>query len=355
MNTQTDLPPVVSLYPDRQIRVRGSEDKLTVFLDTTAHLEIALCPVSPDTLHATLSYLHQGFEQHALFAALEAVFTGRPSLKSLTLSSPASALIAPLVADGLLREAGQERFTCTAEALWQYPNLWLNKAAFGVPPQPFVITNGRRHPLRPTASSNVLYSRHIPWLGQTFTLREADPDRDLHAFNRWMNNPRVAQFWEEDGSLEQHHAYLQKQLDDPHTLPLIGHFDGQPFGYFEVYWAKEDRIAPFYDAGDYDRGLHLLVGEETFRGKAFYTAWFSSLCHYMFLDDPRTQRLVCEPRHDNHRQIANFDRNGFAKVKHFDFPHKRALLVMLARERFFSERLYQPLGSIDLSKEGTTV
>ncbi|MFD2837131.1 GNAT family N-acetyltransferase [Azotobacter vinelandii] len=142
-------------------------------------------------------------------------------------------------------------------------------------------------------------------------------------------------FWEEQGNLEQHRAYLERQLVDPHTLPVIGCFDGTSFGYFEIYWAKEDRIAPFYDVDNYDRGLHLLVGEEAFRGKAFYTAWFSSICHYMFLDDPRTRRIVCEPRHDNHRQIANFDRGGFAKIKHFDFPHKRALLVMLWRERFF--------------------
>ncbi|WP_242672080.1 GNAT family N-acetyltransferase [Stutzerimonas kirkiae] len=207
------------------------------------------------------------------------------------------------------------------------------------------MTDTKRHPLRPTPQSSVLYRRFIPWLGQTLTFELSDPERDLETFNRWMNAPRVAEFWEEEGSQEQHRAYLQKLLDDPHAQPVTGFFDGQPFGYFEIYWAKEDRIAPFYDPDDYDRGLHLLVGEESFRGKAFYTAWFSSICHYLFLDDPRTQRIVCEPRYDNERQIANFDRSGFAKLKHFDFPHKRALLVMLSRERFFSDELYQPLKS----------
>ncbi|GAB7527637.1 hypothetical protein PS3A_00410 [Pseudomonas sp. 3A(2025)] len=356
MDTQAGLPVLGSLYPDRQLHVHYSTDKLAVALDTTVQLEIVLHGSAPDQLQGRINYLNPSIEQQALLGAFEGAFTTRPSLKSLTIvTSEASTAIDALLADGVLRQVDVNTYLCSAQSLWQDPRPWLGKHSFGVAPQQYVITESKRHPLRPVAPSGVLYSRYIPWLGQTLTFQQADPEHDLPAFNRWMNSPRVAQFWEEEGSLEQHRAYLQKQLADPHTLPLIGRFDGQPFGYFEVYWAKEDRISPFYEAGDYDRGLHLLVGEEAFRGKAFYTAWFSSICHYLFLDDPRTQRIVCEPRHDNERQIANFDRSGFAKVKHFDFPHKRALLVMLTRERFFSERLYQPLDSIKPPKEGFKV
>ncbi|MBA1200979.1 acetyltransferase [Pseudomonas capeferrum] len=279
----------------------------------------------------------------ALLAVCEAAFTQAPGLKQLSLTGPLSTAVTTLSCEGLLRQSGQDLFICTAQAFWQSPRPWLPKASFVAPPVEFVTTGETRHPLRPMPSSGLLYRRFIPWLGQTLTFEIADADRDLPAFNRWMNSPRVAEFWEEQGSLERHHAYLQTLLDDSHAQPVIGRFDGVAFGYFETYWAKEDRIAPFYQPHDFDRGLHLLVGEEAFRGKAFYTAWFSSLCHYLFLDDPRTQRIVCEPRHDNHRQIANFERSGFTGVKHFDFPHKRALLVMLSRERFFEDRLYQPL------------
>jgi RimJ/RimL family protein N-acetyltransferase len=152
-----------------------------------------------------------------------------------------------------------------------------------------------------------------------------------------MNEPRVAAFWELSGSREEHAAYLERLRTDAHILPLIGRFDGEPFGYFEAYWAKEDRIAPFYDAGDYDRGLHMLVGEARFRGPERVAAWLSSLAHYLFLDDPRTEHVVSEPRADNARMIDYLASRGFYKAKCFDFPHKRAAMMVLPRESFFSE------------------
>jgi RimJ/RimL family protein N-acetyltransferase len=86
----------------------------------------------------------------------------------------------------------------------------------------------------------------------------------------------------------------------------------------------------------------VVVGEDAFRGRPFLTAWLPSLMHFMFLDDCRTMRIVGEPRADHQQQIRNLERSGFANVKTFDFPHKRATLVMLLRERFFGERLWIP-------------
>lgn len=356
MNSQTLIPVLASLYPDYQLRAHCTEQGIAVALNGLLHLELLLEQVSEQSLSATISHLtgNEELQRHLILAACEAAFSHWPNLDLLHLTAAAANIaIVSLVAEGLFQRVATDTVACSAHALWQQPLPWLHRGNAVAYPQHFVQSGPARHPRRPAALPGTLYSRFIPWLGQTLSLELADPQRDLHAFNRWMNDPRVSLFWEEEGSLEQHRAYLQKQLDDPHTLPVIGRFDNQAFGYFEVYWAKEDRIAPFYDAHDYDRGLHLLVGEEAFRGKHFYTAWFSSICHYLFLDDPRTQRIVCEPRHDNQRQIANFDRSGFAKIKHFDFPHKRALLVMLSRERFFSDRLYTPLNTVQPSHEGT--
>lgn len=203
------------------------------------------------------------------------------------------------------------------------------------------MSGGKRHPRRPEKPTGLVYARHIPWLGETLSFRALVLD-DLPLFHRWMNDPRVDSFWREAGDVDKHRAYLSELIADPHMLPLVGSFGETPFAYFEIYWAKENRIAPFYDAQDYDRGWHVAVGEDAFRGRAYISAWLPSLIHYLFLDDPRTQAVVGELAASHHQQIRNLEVSGFARIKTFDFPHKRASLVMLLRERFFGDRLWLP-------------
>ena len=103
---------------------------------------------------------------------------------------------------------------------------------------------------------------------------------------------------------DRHRSYLETIAADPHVYSLIGCFDDQPFAYFELYWAKEDRIAPFYAVDDYDRGIHMLVGEQAHRGPHKVASWLAALTHYAFLDDPRTRLVVAEPRADNAKMIG---------------------------------------------------
>lgn len=295
---------------------------------------------------AVLRLLDGTADAHALAqattAALDAAFArGAPYMLHLDIEAPEAEQ--RLLAQGVsMREpAGGRGSIALASQLWQRPELYLAASA-GQYPLHYEMSDGKRHPRRPPKPTGVVYARHIPWLDQMLTLRAAELDRDLPLLHRWMNDPDVAYFWNEEGDEARHRAYLQGLIDDRHMLPLIAAFDDTPFGYFEVYWAKENRIAPFYDAQDHDRGWHVLIGEPAFRGKAFLTAWFPAIQHYQFLDDPRTQRVVGEPRADHARQIANLDKAGFSKIKEFDFPHKRAMLVMLLRERFFGENLLLP-------------
>ena len=187
------------------------------------------------------------------------------------------------------------------------------------------------HPQRPAKPQGEVYRRFDPQLGAWISLRTLDIELDLERFNRWQNTPRVLAFWDEGGSLDDHRQYLEKLANDPHTLTLIGCFDDQPFAYFEAYWAKEDRIAPFYDAGDYDRGIHMLVGEQAHRGPHKVASWLSALTDYLLQDDPRTRRIVAEPRADNAKMIGYMQSQGYKRIKEFDFPHKRAALMVLER------------------------
>ncbi|MCX2721425.1 GNAT family N-acetyltransferase [Roseibium salinum] len=286
----------------------------------------------------------QGLE--ALARAVEALTASAREDRSLVLASGGganSALCDLLVRQGIALPAEDGRLRISARQFWQVPDFWLPQDGAGTAyPERHILTEGRRHPRRRPKPSGTVYRRHIPWLGGELSFRTVDPEADLATFSRWMNDPRVDEIWEDAGSFHAHRAMLEEKSGDPHILPLFAEFDGTPFGYFEVYWAKENRIGPHYDAQDYDRGWHVAIGEDAYRGREWITAWLPSLMHFIFLDDPRTARIVGEPRWTHVQQIRNLDRAGFAKVKHFDFPHKRALLVMLLRERFFSDRLFAP-------------
>jgi RimJ/RimL family protein N-acetyltransferase len=220
-------------------------------------------------------------------------------------------------------------------AFWQLPAVWHKGVANANFPQVYRMSGGRRHPLRAPKPQGEVYRRFDVRLGQWISLRTLDIDLDLERFSRWQNSPRVLEFWQEGGTLEQHRAYLEKAAADPHTVTLIGCIDDEPFAYYEAYWAKEDRIAPFYEVGDYDRGIHMLVGEESHRGPHKVESWMTALVHYLLLDDPRTQRIVAEPRADNAKMIGHMQRLGFWREKEFNFPHKRAALMVQSRETFF--------------------
>lgn len=222
-------------------------------------------------------------------------------------------------------------------AFYQQPWHWLGHPPATPDATPFDTEAGR--PQRPAKPHGEVYRRHDPHLGKTFSLRRIEPERDLERFVRWMHLPRVAEFWEQAWPRTELAAFIERRLADAHTLPLIGEFDGQPFGYFELYWAAEDRLAAYYPWAPFDRGVHLLVGEEDVRGARFVDAWLGGLSHYAYLAEPRTTRLVLEPRHDNQRLFRHLERLGLSRLRDFDFPHKRASLVMGQRERFFREIL----------------
>lgn len=322
--------------------VNGRDGALTVRQGDTVLAEFLLAEAQVPVLRLARALRQGAALADAVLAALEAVTTVW-GVAAVGLDVEDAEATAWLARQGLAVPASLPgaRLQCRADMLWQYAPLWMPAA--GAPyPVRYTMTGEKRHPLRPPKPSGLVYARHIPWLKRTLKLRAATVDGDTALLHRWMNDPDVAYFWQEEGDEDKHRRYLQGLVDDPHMLPLVVSLDDSPFGYFEIYWAKENRLAPFYDAHDHDRGWHVLIGEPAFRGKAFLTAWFPAIQHFQFLDDPRTQRVVGEPRADHVRQIANLDKAGFSKVKEFDFPHKRAMLVMLLRERFFGDGLYLP-------------
>ncbi|EEH02575.1 conserved hypothetical protein [Histoplasma capsulatum G186AR] len=247
---------------------------------------------------------------------------------------------------------------------------------FPPPPLEFISTNGILHPLRqkPPQQGEVFYTRYIPSLGQTLSFRvpslpsnvpptlndlpishkksgsatSISPSSssgatspggypsDLALLSRWMNNPRVSRAWGLAGPQSVQENFLQTQLNSRHSFPAFGCWDGRPFGYFEIYWVKEDALGRLLPGpvGNYDRGIHCLVGEEEFRGPHRAPVWLSSLVHFCWLADNRTDTIMMEPRVDNTKIISYLQAVGFSKDGEVTFPHKQSALMRIRRENW---------------------
>ncbi|WP_233407777.1 GNAT family N-acetyltransferase [Marinomonas spartinae] len=292
-----------------------------------------------EELHGQGVLVHCELPESELLNAFTLLFEQVPQLRCIDLSSIdlSDVDLRNLSSDHLAHilyrnESGQN--ILWREAIMQRPHRWLLQDRPLFPHKP-VLTKAGYHPMRPAPQQGELYRRYLPELQQHISLLGLNLDEHLALFNKWQNNDRVAAFWDQKGSLSEHRAYLAEQIANHKNQLLIACLDDEPFAYIEAYWTKEDRIAPYYAAGDYDRGIHMLVGEEHHRGAHKVAAWLPSVCHYLYLVDPRTDKIVSEPRADNQKMIRYLQAYGFAKLKEFDFPHKRSALMCQLRENFF--------------------
>ena len=287
------------------------------------------------------------YNQRTLLTILEKCFASNPDKQLIVLEAP-EVIVTPLLQQGIATHESKDNVKVYSQDFFQNTLLWLTQEPITYPLR-YQMSNNQQHPIRPQAPTGTLYQRFIPWLTKTLSFRAIDITTDLQLFNQWMNDPVVNEFWQEKGTIEQHKAYLEKLAEDKHCFAVLACFDEQPFGYFEIYWAKEDKLASYYQANDYDRGWHVLIGDPKFRGKPFASAWYPSIAHYLFLADARTQQLVIEPRSDNKKMLRNLAVNGYAHNKTFEFPHKQAVLCSTTREQFFSRHISVPICATSLT------
>ena len=263
-------------------------------------------------------------------------YVSRPSSPNREIGNSSSRPVSGEITHGLWSPQIPGPFTSASHLPTYYPP----------PPPQYTFTNSIRHPIRPKppAQGETFYTRFIPSLDQYLSFRTASlspkpcihrgpvscttkpflpPNssvgssgplpvlsnvnvhpRDMDLLHTWMNNPRVSDAWGVSGPLEVQESFLINGLNDRHSFPVIGCWDGKPFGYFEIYWVKEDHLGRHLsskDAGDFDRGFHALVGEQEFRGKHRVKVWMSALVHYCWLADMRTEKVFVEPRVDNEK------------------------------------------------------
>jgi acetyl CoA:N6-hydroxylysine acetyl transferase len=304
---------------EQSFKVQLQDEKCTVMTSNDLYLN-SFIAVKNNILHLNV----QDYEpklQELLLIQLEYLLTHLPELKQVQL-------------EGATTKLGSE---FNRSEFFQLPTLWHYKRNIDLLPEKWTQTNGVDHPVRPLTHNGYVYRRHIPQLGKEVSLRLIDIEKDLDTFHEWHNQSRVSFFWELNKPKEELKEYISKGLKDSHQIPLIVEVDRVPVGYYEMYWVREDRLGPYYESDAFDRGFHFLIGNKKFLGYSTTDSIIKSALHFLFLDDPRTRRIMAEPRHDNQKVLKYAEASiGWKNLKIFDFPHKRAYLLQNSREIFFN-------------------
>jgi N2-citryl-N6-acetyl-N6-hydroxylysine synthase/acetyl CoA:N6-hydroxylysine acetyl transferase len=189
-------------------------------------------------------------------------------------------------------------------------------------------------PLSPVQSS--LYREVTPALGHSIALRLMDLERDFETFFEWQHQPRVARYWGLDQSPSELRDYMKRSLGNPNELPMILEFDGEAAGYVEAYWARHERISNHYDADLFDRGFHILIGNKNCLGVLKTEAVLKAVCTFLFLREPRTTRLIADPRVDNRAILKYLERiPAWRMQREFEDEGQRYALLECRREDFF--------------------
>ncbi|MFD1692320.1 GNAT family N-acetyltransferase [Azotobacter chroococcum] len=87
---------------------------------------------------------------------------------------------------------------------------------------------------------------------------------------------------------------------------------------------RDRKVVSVSDALRYTAGVQAgYFGEGQHRSPHKVARLAGALVHYLFLDEPRTRRIVCEPCAGSARMIRHLQAPGFARLKEIDFPQAR--------------------------------
>ena len=166
-----------------------------------------------------------------------------------------------------------------------------------------------------------------PVLKPPWSVRLLTPDGDdPELVSRWMNEPHVAEFWEQAWPPERWAAAIAGQLAGDYSRPYLVSRDAEPLAYVEIYRTPRDVVGRHYPADPYDLGLHLAIGEKGRTGRGQGRALVRAIAEGLAVADPRCPKVLADP--DERHVIARrtFLSAGYQLLGVRDLGHKHAAL-----------------------------
>ena len=167
----------------------------------------------------------------------------------------------------------------------------------------------------------------VPVLAPPWSIRGVRPGGgDPELVSRWMNEPHVARFWEQDWPPARWAGAIAGQLAGDYSRPYLVSHAGSPLAYVEIYRVTRDVVGLHYPADPHDLGVHLAIGERERTDRGHGRAMVRAIAHGLAAADPRCRRVLADPdeRHTMARRM--FLGAGFRLAGVSDLGHKRAAL-----------------------------
>jgi RimJ/RimL family protein N-acetyltransferase len=145
---------------------------------------------------------------------------------------------------------------------------------------------------------------------------------DFADVSRWVNEPHVAKWWDDERSPEQVAAYYGAALrgEDP-TRMWVWEVNGRSIGFGQDYRISDHPDYALLCSRPEAIGFDYAIGEPAFVGKGIGTAIL-----WVFLRDivwpayPGAEEFFAAPDHRNEASLRVLDKLGFTRGLWFDEP-----------------------------------
>lgn len=144
-----------------------------------------------------------------------------------------------------------------------------------------------------------------------------DSPADLAALHRWLNDPRVLEFYE--GRDRPHSLQMVRDnflAADPLTTACIIEWQGRAVGYLQFSFIEGEELAEYgFASGERVMGLDLFIGEPELWGQGLGSRAVELISAFLS-EKYAPDWLTLDPHAGNLRAIRCYEKCGFAKVKY---------------------------------------
>lgn len=185
-----------------------------------------------------------------------------------------------------------------------------------------------------------LYCKRPSANGSALFIRPVDLERHIGIIHHWANLPYSSRFWQMQGDRASLYEYYRDKVKDIQYRIFFVCLEEMPIALFEVYRSADDEVSRYYDFGQNDYGIHLmmapyreLLGIVKGRVRGISIDVLITILQYLFTFSS-IENIVAEPDSENKGACDLATKVGFSFLKKITMSYKNANLYLFNKEEF---------------------